>query len=196
MSIQGTCRLLRLTWDEAGGIIARAVDRGLERRDLSGLRRIGIDEKSVLKGHRYITVVYDLDTSKVVWMGAERTEATLDRFFESLPVEMLRQYDLKTMRAHGIRRAFRHFWNYVYPANARKFFESRYFWATHSRLAPIVAAAKRFNRHLERILSFFRLGATNSTAEGINNKIQTIKKKAYGFRNIGRFINAITTVRL
>ncbi|MCL5270572.1 MAG: transposase, partial [bacterium] len=86
---------------------------------------------------------------------------------------------------------FRHFWRYVYPANARKFFKDWYFWATHSRLAPIIDVARMFNRHLERILSFFRLGATNSIAEGINNKIQTIKKKAYGFRNVQRFINAI-----
>ena len=279
MSIQATCRLLRLTWDEADGIISRAVGRGLERRDLSKLRRIGIDEKAVLKGHHYITVVYDLDTAKVVWMGEDRTQATLDRFFESLPAdvlgriecitmdmwrpyrascrkwiadadektvldrfhierhlgeavdkvrrqehrelmaagidwlkgtqwdwlyhpenlppvrearfERLRQYDLKIVRAHAIRQNFRHFWNYIYPANARKFFKSWHFWATHSRLAPIIAAARRFKRHLERIISFFRLRATNSTAEGINNKIQTIKKKAYGFRNIQRFINAI-----
>jgi len=48
MSIEGACRLLRISWDEADGIIERAVGRGLERRDLSTLRRIGIDEKAVL----------------------------------------------------------------------------------------------------------------------------------------------------
>jgi len=46
-------------------------------------------------------------------------------------------------------------------------------------------------RHEDRIFSFFRLRATNAIAEGINNKIQSIKKKAYGFRNIQRFIDAI-----
>jgi len=279
MSIQGACRLLRLTWDEADGIIARAVGRGLARRDLSELRRIGIDEKAVLKGQHYITVVHDLETAKVVWMGEDRTEETLDRFFESLPegvlgriecvtmdmwqpyrascrkwidgaeektvldrfhlerhlneavdkvrkqehrqlqsqgiellkgtkwdwlyhpenlpptreprFEYVRQFELKTVRAHAIKETFRHFWRYVYPANARRFFRRWYFWATHSRLAPIIDVAKMFHRHLERIITFFTLDATNSTAEGINNKIQTIKKKAYGFRNVGRFINAI-----
>jgi transposase len=97
MSIQGACRLLRLSWDEADGIIARAVDRGLERRDLSRLRRIGIDEKSVAKGHHYITVVYNLDPSKVIWMGEDRTEATLDRFFESLPRQVLGRIERITM---------------------------------------------------------------------------------------------------
>lgn len=279
MSAKGTCRLLRLTWDEADGIMARAVARGLRKRDLSGLTRIGIDEKSVRKGHRYITVVYNLETSKVVWMGEDRREETLDRFFavlskaalariecitmdmwkpyrascrkwipnadektvldrfhieshlnkavdkvrreehralkaqgidlldrskwdwlyhpENLPParEMrfneLRQYDLKTVRGHAIKENFRHFWRYIYPANARRFFKAWYFWATHSRLDPIVKVAKSFKRHFERIVTFFKLRATNSIAEGINNKIQSVKKKAYGFRNTRRFMNAI-----
>ena len=105
--------------------------------------------------------------------------------------EDLRQFDLKTVRAHAIKENFRHFWDYVYMANARKFFKKWYFWATHSRLQPIITVAKSFNNHLDRILTFFRLQATNSTAEGINNKIQSVKKKAYGFRNTDRFINAI-----
>lgn len=103
----------------------------------------------------------------------------------------LRQYDLKTVRAHAGKENFRHFWSYRYRGNARRFFNAWYFWATHSRLKPMIAAAKRLKGHLERILNYFRFRVTNSTAEGINNKIQTIKKKAYGFRNIDRFITAI-----
>jgi transposase len=279
MSVKGACALLRISWEEADGIVERAVGRGLERRDLSGLRRIGIDEKSARKGHHYITVVYDLESSKVVWMGKDRTEETLDGFFASLPkavleqiecitmdmwqpyrasclkwipeadektvldrfhierhlneavdtvrkqehralqaqgidllaktkwdwlyrpenlpperearFEVVRQYNLKTVRAHAIKETFRHLWQYIYPANARKFFKGWFFWATHSRLSPIIDVARMFQKHLTRILTFFHLHATNSTAEGINNKIQTVKKKAYGFRNIQRFINAI-----
>ena len=37
--------------------------------------------------------------------------------------EELRQYDLKTVRAHAIKENFRHFWNYVYPVNAKRFFQ-------------------------------------------------------------------------
>lgn len=279
MSVSGVCRLLRLTWDEVSGIMERAVSRGLARRDLSNLHRIGIDEKAVQKGHRYITIVYDLDTSNVIWMGKDRTEETLDRFFASLPKEIvnqidcitmdmwkpyrascrkwienadektvldrfhlerhlneavdkvrrkerrmlreenndlldntkwdwlyhrenlpperharfekLRKYDLKTVRAHAIKENFRHFWRHTYAANARKFFRLWYYWATHSRLDPIIKVAKMIHRHFERIITYFRNRASNSIAEGINNKIQTVKKKAYGFRDVGRFINSI-----
>ena len=102
-----------------------------------------------------------------------------------------RQYDLQTGRAHAIKENFRRMWDFVWPEGARRFFKGWYFWATHSRLAPMIKVARMFNNHLERIISYFKLRATNSRAEGVNNKIQTIKKKAYGFRNVQRFINAI-----
>ena len=51
--------------------------------------------------------------------------------------------------------------------------------------------AKRLKTHLNRILTYLTFRVTNSKAEGINNKIQTIKKKAYGFRNVDRLINMI-----
>lgn len=279
MSVTGACRVLGISWDEADRIMDRAVRRGLQRQDWSELRHIGIDEKAVRKGHRYVTIVYDLDTSKVIWVGKDRKEETLDRFFASLPKQILsqieciamdmwapyrascrkwiddadektvldrfhieghlnqavdsvrkeehralqeegidllaktkwdwlyrpenlpperelrfeevRQFDLKTVRAHAIKENFRHFWSYIYTGNARRFFKSWYFWATHSQLPPVIKAAKRLNKHLDRILTYFTYRVSNSTAEGINNKIGTVSKKAYGFRNVSRFINAI-----
>jgi len=50
-----------------------------------GLERIAIDEIAVKKGHRYMTVVLDYDTGRVVWMGQGRQIATLDAFFEKMP---------------------------------------------------------------------------------------------------------------
>jgi transposase len=280
MTTTGACRLLRLTWDEADGIMQRAVGRGLSQRDLSGLRRIGIDEKAVLKGHNYVTVVSDLDTSKVVWVGPDRTKETLEGFFQSLPpgvpaqidaiamdmwqpyrsvcrkwipnaeskivldrfhiekhlsqavdavrreehreltaegrndlkatryawlyrpenlpptyqrreFEHLRNSNLRTARAWAIKEQFQRLWFYRYPGCARRFFEDWHEWAIKSRLEPMKKVAQRLLKHLPRILNYIRHGVTNARAEGINNKIQTIKKKAYGFRNIPRFINAI-----
>ena len=51
--------LLRITWRTVTGIAERIVAQGKEKRDpLEGLRRIGIDEISFKKGHRYITFIY------------------------------------------------------------------------------------------------------------------------------------------
>src|SRR5690606_8341598 len=51
---------------------------------LDGLRRIGIDEVAYRKGHRYLTVVVDHDTGRLVWAGKGRDKATVSAFFDAL----------------------------------------------------------------------------------------------------------------
>jgi transposase len=87
MSIAAVARRLRLSWDEVDGIMARAVARGLQRRAKRPLRFIGIDEKAVKKRHRYFTIVSDLETSTVIWVGRGRKRETLDRFWAGLSNE-------------------------------------------------------------------------------------------------------------
>ncbi len=55
--------LLKLSWDEVHLIQEKAVQRGFQRRDEGALHYIGVDEKSFLKGHRYATVLSDLDNA-------------------------------------------------------------------------------------------------------------------------------------
>ena len=66
-----------------------------------------------------------------------------------------------------------------------------YSWAIRSRLEPIKKVARMIKRHLEGILTAVVLGITNARAEGLNAKIQWIKATARGFRNRGRFRDAI-----
>jgi transposase len=78
-------RLMRIAWRTVGAIITRVVadiDASVDR--LEGLRRIGIDEISYKKGHRYITVVIDHDTSRLVWAAEGRDRATVRSFFDAL----------------------------------------------------------------------------------------------------------------
>jgi transposase len=56
-SVKGTAGLLRITWNEAWGIKARAVARGLSRRTKTIMPHVGVDEKAIAKRHRYLTVV-------------------------------------------------------------------------------------------------------------------------------------------
>jgi transposase len=64
-TVQGSMGLLSLKWDQTWNIIERAVRRGQARKQAAPLPRVGIDEKSFKKGHRYITMLYDLDNSTV-----------------------------------------------------------------------------------------------------------------------------------
>jgi transposase len=58
--VSGAAKILGISWDEAHGIMRRAVDRGLARRKHAVPKRMGIDEKSLAKGYRFATIVNDL----------------------------------------------------------------------------------------------------------------------------------------
>jgi transposase len=83
-SASAVSRRLRLTWDEVDGIMARAVARGLGRRDAVQPTRIGIDETSYQKRHEYVTVVTDLDQSRVLDVADGRKQDCLDTFLGGL----------------------------------------------------------------------------------------------------------------
>jgi transposase len=77
--------LLRIAWRTVGSIVTRVVAEGRAARDpFAGLRRIGIDEISYKKGHRYLLVVVDHDTGRLVWAAAGHDKATLAGFFDAL----------------------------------------------------------------------------------------------------------------
>ena len=103
----------------------------------------------------------------------------------------IRKMKLKTARAWAIKESLRHFWDYRYPKNAEKYFKQWYFWATHSRLKPMIKAAKTLKRHFANILTYFKHRITNSVTEGLNSKIQTVKQMACGFRNRENYRKAI-----
>jgi transposase len=80
--------LLRVAWRSVDAIVARVVAARSGQLDrLAGLRRIGIDEISYRKGQRYLLVVTDHDTGRLVWAGKNRNAATLGRFFDDLGTE-------------------------------------------------------------------------------------------------------------
>lgn len=79
------CQLLRIAWRTVGAIVTR-VNADVEARvdRLEGLRRIGIDEISYKRGHRYLIVVVDHDSGRLVWAGPGRNDAALEVFFDQL----------------------------------------------------------------------------------------------------------------
>lgn len=78
-------QLLRIAWRTVGAIVARVVADGVTARDpLAGLKRIGIDEISYKKGHRYITLVVDHASRRLVWATPGRDKASLADFFDAL----------------------------------------------------------------------------------------------------------------
>jgi len=89
--------LMRIAWNTVGSIAERVVQRLLPQDRLAGLRVIGIDELSYRKHHKYVTIVTDHDTGRVVWAREGKNAATLDAFFAELGAERCAELQLVTL---------------------------------------------------------------------------------------------------
>ncbi|MDX1583176.1 MAG: ISL3 family transposase [Thermoanaerobaculia bacterium] len=88
-SVEAAAKLLRLSWDEAWHIQTRAVERGLKRKTSQPPTYVGIDEKSFSIGHSYMTVICNLETGKVDWVGEDRTAEAVTEYFDQFTDEQL-----------------------------------------------------------------------------------------------------------
>lgn len=86
-TIKAAATLLGLSWDGVQAILDRAVVRGLARRQAGPIHHLGLDEKSFGKGHDYITVLTDLDGSRVLDVAPERTQTAAENVLQTLSAE-------------------------------------------------------------------------------------------------------------
>lgn len=84
MSQKAAAALLRMPASTLSDLLHRLISRLREGHRVRGLKTIGIDEVSYRKGHKYATLVYDLDRSCVVWIGQGKGRAAIDRFFNEV----------------------------------------------------------------------------------------------------------------
>lgn len=117
-----------------------------------------------------------LKGTKFYWLFAEENlpEKMVERF------AFLRESNLKTGRAWAIKESLRELWNYRRRGWAELFWRRWYFWATHCRLKPVRKVAAMIHNHLENVLTYFDHRITNAVSEGLNSKIQTVKKTPMG----------------
>ena len=277
--VTGVTRLTGTSWDEAWGILQKAVARGLARKQRRIPRHLSVDEKSFARRHRYETLICDAERGTVEYVVDDRRQESLEQYYRQFTPEELagvkavamdmwdpyiaatqacvpgagekivfdkfhvlrvvseamdqvrrqehkallvkgderlkgtkhlwlaneenvpewrraefqavKGTNLKTGRAWAIKESLRKFWTFHYPQRAAEYFRRWYFWATHSRLTPIVNAAKTLHKHISNILTYFQHRMTNATAEGLNSKIQMVKEMACGFRNREHYKTAI-----
>jgi transposase len=91
------CRLLRCSWEAVQRIVTRVVATHLDDRRLDNLFRLGIDEISYKRGHRYLTIIADHDTGHVVWVGKGRSHAVLNSFYDALGPQRCAQLESISM---------------------------------------------------------------------------------------------------
>jgi transposase len=89
--------LLRLHWDSVQRLIERAVEGDLARRSTAGLKRVGLDEKSFLRGQRDISLMTDLKGQRVLEVVAGRDTAQAMALWEALPEGQRSQVEAAAM---------------------------------------------------------------------------------------------------
>ena len=90
LSWKETAEEFRSSWDKVHDAVDFLVTWGLEHRALGSIRAIGVDEIQYAKGHKYLTLVYqiDLGTTRLLWIGKERTIKTFKEFFAMIGPEL------------------------------------------------------------------------------------------------------------
>jgi len=99
--------------------------------------------------------------------------------------------NLKTIRAYNLKLSLQMFWDIQERGIAEHYLKKWYFWATHSRLKPMIKAAKTIKGHWDGVLNYFDSKITNGILEGTNSVVQLLKRSARGYRNIPNFITMI-----
>ena len=89
LSWREVSRAFHTSWEQVYHSVEWVVQWGLEHRSLEGIRAIGVDEIQYSKGHKYLTLVYQIDAGMVrlLWTGRERTMKTFRQFFDLLGKE-------------------------------------------------------------------------------------------------------------
>jgi transposase len=90
-------KMMGISWRTVGNIVERVVAEKLDPKRLYGLRRIGVDEFSYRKRHRYITTVVDHETHRIVWAKEGKSSETLDAFFDELGEERAKKIEVVTI---------------------------------------------------------------------------------------------------
>ena len=98
--------------------------------------------------------------------------------------------ELKTNKAHQIKRVLQDILA-CESEEGEAMLKHWYFWATHSRLQPVIDFAKTVKRHWDGVVRWFQTRITNGLLEGMNSLIQTAKARSRGFRNVDNFITMI-----
>jgi transposase len=104
-NIKAASELLGLSWDQLQQIMERAVERGLERRQLDQLRHLGMDEKSFAKGQSYVSVMTDLDEGRVLEVMDGKDQSAGEFLLATLPEKIQEQIEAVCIDMSGAYRA-------------------------------------------------------------------------------------------
>jgi len=284
MTILDVARHLGVSWDVIKNIQRRYLKKRFSRPKLKKLKRLAIDEITIGKGHRYLTIVLDLNTGAVVFIGDGKGAEALEPFWnrlkrskpkvEAVAIDMSPAYiGAVTEKLPGAVIVFDHFhviklyndrlsefrrqlyhqvtaskqkkvikgtrwlllknpenldpqrdehqrlqqalelnqplatayymkedlrclWSQKCQKDAEIFLDDWIARAKSSRIEMLEKFADTLIEHRYGILSYYRYPISTGPLEGTNNKIKTMKRQAYGFRDMEFFKLKIMSIHL
>ena len=140
---------------------------------VDNVRRQEVIDNDVLKNTRYIWL------KNAINLTSKQTSKLTE----------LSRLNLKTTKAYQIRLNFQLFFNQENRVAGEVFLKKWYYWATHSRIEPIIKVAKTIKNHWDGIVNWFDSKLTTGLLEGLNSLIQAAKSRARGYRSNKNFIN-------
>jgi transposase len=95
LSWKETAEAFHTSWDQVCDAVEYVVGWGLEHRTLQSIRAIGVDEIQYAKGHKYLTLVYQIDQglTRLLWVGKERTIESFQGFFTVIGEQLAAQIE-------------------------------------------------------------------------------------------------------
>jgi transposase len=139
--------------------------------------------------HRELQKANDsrLSGTKFIWLKSQENlttsqQAKLDQVFAM---------HLKTGKAWAFKEMLRELWDHNTAAEATVYFNDWYRRVIHTQLEPLKKVARSIKERLANVVSYCTHQITNAVAEGINSKIQAIKRRVGGYRNNENFKTAI-----
>ena len=142
--------------------IVKIINEGVD-----AVRREEVVDNDILKKTRYIWLKNEKN------LTAKQKETVLS----------INKLNLKTTRAYQIRLNFQSLFSQPDRASGEAFLKTWYYWATHSRLPPMIKAAKTIRAHWDGVLNWFDSHLTSGFIEGMNGLIQAAKSRARGYRS-------------
>jgi transposase len=270
-TIKDVSEMVGIGWDSVKEIYKGDLRKRLRKRSFRHVRHIAIDEFAIRKGFKYLTVVFDLDTSQVLWSAPGRGGDSLTPFLERLkrcraplqavavdmwpaytkavksvfpdvvvvydpfhivqlvnlaidkaqralaseiPKAIRRRSGLRFVllrakenldvkghtllnqlmeinrplyQAYLLKEQLRQLWRLDNRTAAERFLSRWIEQATATGLHSFSQLAKTLRKHADSILAWYRHPISTGPLEGLNNKIKTLKRQAYGFRDLEYF---------
>ena len=123
--------------------------------------------------------------TKYIWLKNYKNLTVKQK--ETLASLTMSKMKSKTMRAYNIRQSFQDIYQATSQEEFVTYLNKWYFWATHSKLEPMIKAAKTVKRHWDGVVRWYESKINNGILEGLNSVIQAAKSKARGYKTFRNY---------